>query len=36
MLAPDGEQEGAELFSRREGQGSGVRTWNSAVKNPPA
>ena len=36
MLAPQGEQEGAELLSDGEGHGSGEEPGKAAVKNPPA
>ena len=36
MLAPKGEQEGAELLIDTEGHGSGVEPWIAAAKNPPA
>jgi hypothetical protein len=36
MLAPEGEQEGAEPFIPGEGQGSGEEPGEAAVKNPPA
>ena len=36
MLAPQGDQEGAELLSDGEGHGSGEEPGKAAVKNPPA
>ena len=36
MLAPQGEQEGAEPIIRGEGQGSGEDPGEAAAKNPPA
>ena len=36
MLAPEGEQDGAEPFSEGEGQGSGEDPGEAAVKSPPA
>jgi len=36
MLAPKGEQEGAEPFMHGEGHRSGEEPGNAAVKNPPA
>ena len=36
MLAPEGEQEGAEPFSEGEGHGSGEDPGKAAAKNPPA
>ncbi len=36
MLAPEGEQEGAEPIIRGEGQGSGEEPGEAAAQNPPA
>jgi hypothetical protein len=36
MLAPEGEQEGAEPLSEGEGHGSGEEPGETAAKNPPA
>jgi len=36
MLAPQGEQEGAETVTHGEGNRSGEEPGKAAVKNPPA
>ena len=36
MLAPQGEQEGAERFYPREGHGRGEDSGDATSKNPPA